>query len=139
MSSPVSQHKQREQFMQTVFSLGVKPAAEQTEERSAEVQSFLQHLPDIDQKIKNHARSWPLEAMNQIDLAILRISVYELRTKDTPIKVVLNEAIELAKTYGAEKSPSFVNGVLAAIVEEKVTAEENTHDTADKSKPARRT
>ncbi|MBI5151839.1 MAG: transcription antitermination factor NusB [Candidatus Pacebacteria bacterium] len=82
-------------------------------------QPLLEKLPEIDAKIVNCAPAWPLDQINKVDLAILRISVYELLSGETPQKVVIDEAIELAKEFGAEHSPQFVNGVLATMIENK--------------------
>ncbi|MBI2103776.1 transcription antitermination factor NusB [Candidatus Woesebacteria bacterium] len=75
---------------------------------------------EIDLRIAESAPQWPLEKLNKIDLAILRLAVYELlyETK-TPSKVVIDEAIEIAKEFGAESSPSFINGVLGDVYAKK--------------------
>lgn len=70
---------------------------------------------DIDKEISEAAPQWPLNKLNKIDLAILRLAVYELSNSKTPPKVVIDEAVELAKEFGAESTPSFVNGVLGTI------------------------
>jgi len=75
-----------------------------------------QQVNKLDKIISDSAPAWPIEKINRIDLAILRLAVYELTTTDTPKKVVIDEAVELAKRYGGENSPSFVNGVLGKIV-----------------------
>jgi len=69
----------------------------------------------IDAKITSAASAWPIDKLNRIDLAILRLGVYELDRKETPPKVVIDEAVEIAKRYGSESSASFVNGVLGTI------------------------
>lgn len=71
---------------------------------------------DIDQLITDSAPAWPIEKLNKIDLAILRLAVYEMRFTDTPPKVIIDEAVELAKEFGSESSASFVNGVLGTIL-----------------------
>lgn len=73
----------------------------------------------IDSKIQQAAPAWPIEKLNRIDLAVLRLAVYELDNEDTPPKVVIDEAVELAKEFGSESSSSFVNGVLGTIFQEK--------------------
>ena len=73
----------------------------------------------IDAKIAVAAPAWPIDKLNRIDLAILRLAVYELDNSDTPPKVVIDEAVELAKEFGGESSSSFVNGVLGTIYKEK--------------------
>lgn len=72
-------------------------------------------LPVIDKQIEKAATAWPVDKLNRIDLAILRLAIYEMENEDTPPKVVIDEAVELAKEFGAEASPSFVNGVLGTI------------------------
>lgn len=72
----------------------------------------------LDEKIQKAATVWPIDKLNRIDLAILRLAVFELYNSKTPPKVVIDEAVELAKEFGAESSPSFVNGVLGTIYKE---------------------
>lgn len=69
---------------------------------------------EIDEIIAVSAPEWPLEKLNRVDLSILRLAVYELKQTDIPEKVVIDEAVELAKQYGAENSPRFINGALGA-------------------------
>ena len=78
--------------------------------------------------ITQTAPEWPLDKLNKTDLAILRLAVYELTiTKKEPVKVIIDEAIELAKELGSESSSSFVNGVLGTIVKDQTkNAIENT-------------
>lgn len=70
---------------------------------------------EIDSFIAEAAPTWPTDKLNKIDLAILRLAVYELKYEDTPPKVIIDEAVELAKEYGSESSSSFINGVLGTI------------------------
>ncbi len=72
--------------------------------------------PKIDRVIVAAAPEWPIEKINKIDLAILRLSVKELLSSDTPPKVVIDEAVELGKEYGAESTAPFVNGVLGTVL-----------------------
>ncbi len=72
--------------------------------------------PEIDKIISQNAPVFSLEKMHKIDLAILRLSVFELLTKTAPPKVVIDEAVELAKEFGNETSFSFVNGVLGSVL-----------------------
>src|ERR1700730_8539295 len=71
---------------------------------------------ELDKIISSHSEHWRIERMAAIDRAILRLAIAELRTMGTPVKVVLNEAIELAKTFSSEDASPFINGVLAAVV-----------------------
>ncbi len=69
----------------------------------------------IDELIVQQAANWRLERLAVIDRAILRLAIYELRITDTPPKVILNEAVELAKKFSSEEAGSFVNGILDAV------------------------
>ncbi len=73
----------------------------------------------LDELIKNSAGQWPIDRINKVDLAILRLGVWEILENKTSFKVIIDEAIELAKEYGSEKSPPFINAVLGNIVNEK--------------------
>lgn len=75
------------------------------------------HLPKLDAHISIAAPQWPLAKINPVDLAILRLAAYELLIdKSVPVKVIIDEAVEIAKTLGSESSPGFINGVLGHIV-----------------------
>lgn len=75
------------------------------------------HLPEIDGMIAESAPEWPVNKLNKVDLALLRLAIYELKIeKTTPAKVVIDEAIELAKVYGSQSTPKFINGVLGSII-----------------------
>jgi len=70
----------------------------------------------LDEFIAAHAPEWPLDQVAIIDRNILRIALWEFAVSgETPIKVAINEAVELAKTYGSDSSPRFVNGVLGSL------------------------
>jgi N utilization substance protein B len=70
---------------------------------------------ELDALIVQHAQNWRLERMAIIDRAVLRLAIYELRTAETPPKVVLNEAVDLAKKFSSEDAGAFVNGILDAV------------------------
>jgi len=70
----------------------------------------------IDKKIAKAAPAWPVENLNRIDHAVLQLALYELDYGNEPQKVIIDEAVELAKEFGSEASPSFVNGVLGTII-----------------------
>ena len=70
----------------------------------------------LEELIVAHAENWRLERIALIDRAILRLGTYELRSAKTPPKVVLNEALELAKTFSSEDSVGFINGILDAVL-----------------------
>ncbi len=72
----------------------------------------------LDHFIAQHAPEWPLDQVASIDRNILRIALWEIAVSDqTPIKVAINEAVELAKVYGSDSTPRFVNGVLGSLAE----------------------
>jgi len=80
------------------------------------INGVMKNLAEIDKYIAKYATEWPLEQITIVDRNILRIGVYELIfDQEIPAKVAINEAIEIAKTYGGESSGKFVNGVLGAI------------------------
>jgi len=73
------------------------------------------HRAVIDRALSDVAKDWPVDRLASTDRTILRMAVYELYHLDTPARVVINEAVELAKRYGTDNSGKFVNGVLGAI------------------------
>ena len=73
------------------------------------------YTDELDALIVQHAQNWRLERMAIIDRAVLRLAIYELRTRETPPKVVLNEAVDLAKKFSSEDAGAFVNGILDAV------------------------
>jgi len=80
------------------------------------VEGILSCQEELDEKIAAHATGWALERIARVDLSILRVCVYELLYRpDIPRSASINEAVELAKTFGGEKSYSFVNGILGTI------------------------
>ena len=75
---------------------------------------ILEHIDEIDALINEKSTGWKTSRMAKVDLSIIRIAVYEIKCEDDiPFKVSVNEAVELAKKYGADESPAFVNGILA--------------------------
>lgn len=78
-----------------------------------------QNREEIVEKIEKNLKSeWKIDRISKVDLAILKLAIYEIKYKDIPFKVVINEAVELAKKYGEDSSKNFVNGILASIVKE---------------------
>jgi N utilization substance protein B len=73
------------------------------------------YADELDALIVQHAQNWRLERMAIIDRAVLRLAIYELRIAETPPKVVLNEAVDLAKKFSSEDAGAFVNGILDAV------------------------
>lgn len=80
------------------------------------VRGTREHLAQIDRLITRFAEHWTLERMAAVDRNVLRMAVYELMAAGTPVGVVINEAVELAKRYSTEESGRFVNGLLGTIV-----------------------
>ena len=80
------------------------------------VNGVIQNREEIDQNIKNFAPAWPVEQIPVIDRNILRLAIFEiLFDNKVPVKVSINEAVELAKTFGSDNSARFVNGVLGSV------------------------
>jgi len=80
------------------------------------VNGVIQNREEIDQNIKNFAPAWPVEQIPVIDRNILRLAIFEiLLDNKVPVKVAINEAVELAKTFGSDNSARFVNGVLGSV------------------------
>jgi N utilization substance protein B len=80
------------------------------------IKGIVENVDEIDKTISKSAQEWPLDQIAVIDKTILRIAVYELMyAKNIPPKVVINEAVELAKSYGSENSSKFINGVLGTL------------------------
>jgi N utilization substance protein B len=115
MKSPQDpRHQKRIKTMQQLFSYGFRQ-----DNYPAEISDIVTKLPDIDTKIQTAAPEWPLSKIAMIDLAVLRLAVYELTvTKKEPPKVVIDEAVELSKEFGNQNSPQFINGVLGTILKD---------------------
>ena len=132
-----SRRKAREASLQMLYQMDVSGVSAErairlfwsglTEVDDSETQDFANEIvrgyaakrESIDETIRSVSQHWRLERMARVDRNILRLGVYELlELKDVPRKVTLNEAVELAKRYGDENSPSFVNGVLDRIAAE---------------------
>ncbi|MBW7955931.1 transcription antitermination protein NusB [Patescibacteria group bacterium] len=109
-------HLRRIQVMQAVFAFSFYDTDAQKDaflQAYSDLKDLITELPTIDQEIQGLANERPLSDINKVDLAILRSIVFEWKTKRTPKKVLIDEAVELAKEFGTESSPKFVNGVLA--------------------------
>ena len=80
-------------------------------------EQILAHLSRIDEMINEVAQGWKPSRMGKVDLTLIRLAVYEMKyEEDVPVGVAINEAVELAKSYGTDDSASFVNGILAKLV-----------------------
>lgn len=83
------------------------------------VEGIEENITAIEEKIsENLKKDWKLERISKINLVLLKLAIYEILYTETPFKVVINEVVELAKKYGDDTSPNFINGILASIVKE---------------------
>ncbi|HIX25788.1 MAG TPA: transcription antitermination factor NusB [Candidatus Lachnoclostridium avicola] len=81
------------------------------------VEHIIESIPELDARLNQVAEGWKTRRMGKVELTILRLALYEMKLDDTiPEKVAINEAVELAKKYGGNDSPAFVNGILAKLV-----------------------
>ena len=86
------------------------------------VNGVLANKKRIDVLIQAHAPNWPVAQLSVVDRNILRLAIFEVSIDNkVPLKAAINEAVELAKTFGSESSPKFINGVLGAISQAKVS------------------
>lgn len=108
-------HIRRREAVKVLFAETFTPQEQQPEF----VIKILAQKAKIDTLIEKAAPAWAIDKLNKIDLAILRLAVYELENDNTPPKVVIDEAVELAKEYGSESSSSFINGVLGTIYKDE--------------------
>jgi transcription antitermination protein NusB len=107
-------HKRRQRIVQELFKVDfhTQPVSEDTND-------IIKHKDILDAQITAAAPDFPIEKINKIDLAILRLALYELLiTKETPTNVVIDEAIELAKEFAGDTSPSFINGALGKVIKQ---------------------
>jgi N utilization substance protein B len=135
-------HASRQVALQVLFALDMGPASapvEEVFERVADnfdlpegARAFAKQLvcgviadrERIDAVLARHARNWRLPRMAAVDRNVLRLGAYEILHTDTPAAVALDQAVELARRFGAEGSPAFVNGVLDAVARERGRPEE---------------
>jgi transcription antitermination protein NusB len=112
MKTPLDpRHIRRQKIVESLFKISFhkQPINNYTK-------SILNKINFIDKKIEHAAPEFSIDKINKIDLAILRLAIYELLIEKTqPTKVIIDEAVELAKEYGGDSSPSFVNGALGNI------------------------
>ncbi len=106
-------HEHRIKVIQNLYAYSFKNISNNLPyPEDKETQEIVKQIKKLDKVIKNYASKFPLEKITKTDLAILRWAVYELSKKKIPHKVVINEAVELAKDLSAERSFAFVNAVL---------------------------
>jgi N utilization substance protein B len=104
-------HQHRIKLIQHLYSSAVQNKPDSV------ISEIWNQLPVIDPQISRAAPEWPLDHLNPIDLAILRLAVFELLIdKRTPYKVIIDEAVELGKQFGGSQSSAFINGALGNII-----------------------
>jgi len=113
MKTPLDpRHKKRQKIVESLFKMEFhkQPINNNTKQ-------ILSKKSFIDKQIEVVAPEFSIDKINKVDLAILRLAAYELLVEKTqPVKVIIDEAIELAKEYGGDSSPSFVNGALGNLI-----------------------
>ena len=93
-----------------------KPTLEEYAYLSDRFHAVVEKIDEIDVILSDASSGWKLSRMSKVDLTVLRLAVYEMRfDDDIPVKVAINEAVELSKKFGGDESPGFINGVLAKI------------------------
>lgn len=93
------------------------PEPEETAYIREKTEKILALVPELDALINAHSVGWQTDRMGTVDLTIIRLACYEMKyDSDIPVSVAINEAVEMAKRYGSENSPSFINGVLAKLI-----------------------
>ncbi len=104
--------------MRLYFESLEEPADDASEEYiENKFKSILGMIPELDEKINEKAENWTTSRMGKVELALIRLAAYEIfNDDDVPASVAINEAVELARKYGQDGAPSFVNGVLAKLV-----------------------
>ena len=95
--------------------LEIKPGENESDFMNQMFEGVVAHADEVDEKIKAFAHGWPIERITRVDLAILRLGVYELMLGKVPMGIVINEAVDLANQYSTDKAGSFVNGILGNI------------------------
>ena len=103
-------HQHRIDQMQKLFSLSFQNTSDTT------IEPIVAKLSEIDQAIVEAAPEWPVDKIAKIDLAILRLAIYELIEAKEPPKVVIDEAVELGKSFGNPNSAAFINGALGTVL-----------------------
>lgn len=103
-------------FLRIVENFEVPPAVEKFAKQL--VVGITERVEALDEILGVHARNWRVSRMAAVDRNVLRLAVYELRDSETPVAVVIDEAVDLARRFGADASPAFVNGVLDSVARE---------------------
>ena len=131
----MSRREQREQIFKILFGVEFHSADELEEQiglymedlgdirkkdadyMTGKVRSIVEHMDEIDGMINQASKNWKTTRMAKAELSILRLAAYEIKYEDDiPVSVSINEAVELAKSYGSDHGPAFVNGILSGMV-----------------------
>ena len=131
----MSRREQREQIFKILFGVEFHSADELEEQiglymedlgdsrkkdadyMTGKVRSIVEHMDEIDGMINQASKNWKTTRMAKAELSILRLAAYEIKYEDDiPVSVSINEAVELAKLYGSDHGPAFVNGILSGMV-----------------------
>lgn len=131
----MSRREQREQIFKILFGVEFHSADELEEQiglymedlgdirkkdadyMTGKVRSIVEHMDEIDRMINQASKNWKTTRMAKAELSILRLAAYEIKYEDDiPVSVSINEAVELAKLYGSDHGPAFVNGILSGMV-----------------------
>ena len=131
----MSRREQREQIFKILFGVEFHSSDELEEQialfmedlgdirkkeadyMTGKVRSIVEHIDEIDASINQASKNWKTTRMAKAELTILRLAAYEIKyEEDIPVSVSINEAVELAKLYGSDQGPAFVNGILSGMV-----------------------
>ena len=112
-------HQNRINIIKTLFSLSFQNDKSLIKDEDVVLNKILENTTELEKIISKYASRYPIEKISKIDLAILKLSIYELiLDRQNPPKVVIDEAVELAKEYGNSRSYSFINGVLGTALKD---------------------
>ena len=100
--------------------LEVQPDEEETEYMNKAFEGVVAGVEELDSIIERYSKGWKLDRMTRVDLAILRLGVYELKQKDCNAAVILSEAVNMANTFSGEKASAFINGILGSVAREEI-------------------
>lgn len=108
-------HQNRVSTVKNLFSLSFANSENEPTDLSSKV---MKNIEKIDKLIKKNAPVWPIEQISPVDLAVLRLAIFELifQKKKEPYKVIVDEAVEIAKEFGSDSSSAFINGVLGSVI-----------------------
>ena len=118
-----SQEIQKEENIEEQIELYLEANEVQDKNAIEYINDFIKGIKENNEEIrklieKNLKEDWKIDRVSKVDLSILKLAIYEIKYKNLAYKIVINEAVELAKKYGGDQSKKFVNGILASIVNE---------------------